>query len=555
MREKTIRVPMRDGCQLAADLFLPDREAACPAILLRTPYGRENVKQDWLYSHPQRLTEEGYAVLFQDCRGTGDSDGLLKLNGENEHEDGYDTVEWMAQQPWCNGRVGMFGLSYFGFTQLAAASMRPPHLRAVCPFMTVSMEPFGASQMRTTNVFHLVWALSQVIRQPEKHIKDPALRESLLPVLVQSRDRLAQDALYLPMDAHPAALAEIPLLSDYLRLQRGVEDSAFWRTLRCPMDYDHADAAMFFATGWQDVACQSTLDGYRAARRSANAYVRENARLLIGPWNHGGMLPSVIEDQDYGADSSGAAQDVEGMMLRFFDRHLKERQTQPFEGRVRYFITGSNTWREAEDWPPRTDVLELYPAADGALGMRAAPATASYTYRPDHPAPSEYTDGEGRTEAADWRCVSQRPDVLCYRGSPQKVGLTVAGEVVLMLRAITDAADTDFVCRLLDEDETGRQYALTAGLVRARYRHGLFRDDPIRPGEMVEYRLSVGHTAHTFLPGHRVCVQITSSMFPKHNRNLNTGLSNTTTTGFVCAKQQILLGGKDGTRLLLPVEQ
>ncbi|MCR4588128.1 MAG: CocE/NonD family hydrolase, partial [Lachnospiraceae bacterium] len=180
---KNQMIPMRDGVRLATDLYLPEKEGAYPIVLMRTPYNKEGIVKDPLYEEFPRLIANGYGVAVQDCRGTLASEGKMNLNGGNEQEDGYDAVEYLASQPFCDGNVGMFGLSYFGFTQIAAASEKPPHLKAICPFMCCSLHSFGTSPMQTIAPFHLGWAYGQLLEHPEEYFKDPGERERLVPIL------------------------------------------------------------------------------------------------------------------------------------------------------------------------------------------------------------------------------------------------------------------------------------------------------------------------------------------------------------------------------------
>ena len=180
---------MRDGCRLATDVYLPSEEGKWPAVLYRTPYGRNSLETDPLYSRFPELVADGYAVVTQDLRGTGESEGTLGLNGQNEFDDGYDAVEWLAQQPFCDGSVGMFGLSYPGFVQNAAASRRPPHLKAVCPFMCPSQQPFGIRKGHVRHMQHLFWAYAQTLAHPDNYIPDASRRED---VLLQMRENFSR---------------------------------------------------------------------------------------------------------------------------------------------------------------------------------------------------------------------------------------------------------------------------------------------------------------------------------------------------------------------------
>lgn len=546
----------RDGVKLATDLYLPDQAGAYPVILMRTPYDKEGIVREPLYEHYPEFVQAGYVVAIQDCRGTCASEGTMNLNGGNEQEDGYDAVEYLAAQPFCDGNVGMFGLSYFGFTQIAAAAAAPAHLKAICPFMCCSLSSFGTSPMQTVACFHLGWAYGQLLEHAEQYMPDESFRSRMLPILQENQKKLGEYARILPMNQNPAALLEgVPMLRDYLDLVEGVEKKEFWDSIHSPVSYDGIHTAMLCGTGWMDAACNSTIENYMAARRSSDPYTRDNAFLLIGPWTHGGVMPSRIEDVDFGAENSGEAQDVSGIMLRWFNHYLKQKQEGFLPGRVRYFMQGSNDWHTAADWPPPKAVPARFYLASGKRLETSVPESgeASLTYDPADPAPSGITDRENRMAMADWSEISHREDILEFRSDALEEDLFLAGSIRVNLCAATDVPDTDFVCRLTDVAPDGYQRQIAAGYVRARHRNGLFTNDFLTPGETVLYQFGIGHTAYRVPAGHAVGLQVTGSMFPAINRNLNTTEPPALGTAFAVAHDRILFGGEQASCLELPV--
>lgn len=546
----------RDHIRLATDLYMPDQDGRYPVILMRTPYNKNTISDDPLYRHYPDFTEAGYIVAVQDCRGTCASEGNMNLNGGNEHADGFDAVEYLASQPFCDGNVGMFGLSYFGFTQIAAASSAPAHLKAICPFMCSSLASFGTSPMQTIAPFHLGWAYGQLLERIDTYLPDENDRARLLPVLQEHQKNLGEYAKILPMNQNPAALVEgVPMLRDYLDLVEGVEEKAFWDSIHSPIRYDNIHTAMFFGTGWMDGACNSTIDNYIAARRSADPLTRDNARLLIGPWTHGGDLPHQIEDTDFGKDNSGEAQDVSGMMLRWFDHYLKQKDTDCFEGRVRYFMQESNDWHTAADWPPPgASRQSFYLASDGLLSSTVPQSgETSLIYDPMDPAPSGIVDQKKRMLTADWSEISGRNDLLEFHSAPLDCELKIAGSIHVSLYAATDVPDTDFVCRLTDTAPDGCQRQIAAGYVRARHRNGLFTNDFLTPGETVCYQFGIGHAAYRLPAGHRIGIQLTGSLFPAINRNLNTAEPPALGTTWSVAHDRIFFGGDCASCIELPV--
>lgn len=547
----------RDGVRLYTVIFLPDEAGQYPVILLRTPYGCEQAgMRGPLYGHYADLVDAGFAVAYQDVRGTGESEGTLGLSGQREHEDGADAVAWLAAQPWCNGRVGMFGLSYPGFVQTAAASQRPPQLRAVCPFMCPSQNPFGMHSGRTLHMQHLYWAYAQIQEHPDKYIPCPADRPAALEKVRAYARELDRQLMTLPLDRCPAALVDgIPILEDYVRGVQGVEDSAYWQRMHMPIDFSQVHCAAFFATGWFDVSKRFTFEGYLKARESADSLTRDNACLLVGPWTHGDALPSRVEDLDFGPEASGEAQDVRGMHLNWFERHLMDKPVSALPARVRYFMMGENKWHDAADWPPpEAKMLRLYLTGERALAPvpEETPSIVAYEADPMNPNLSDFTDSAGRGITADWAERANDPGVVVFLSEALEKPVAAAGILRATLCAVTDAPDTDFACRLVDVFPDGRQLSLAAGLIRAKYRHGVDAPEPVTPGQTEVYDWQVDSFANVFLPGHRIGLHVASYQYPLHNRNLNTGEAPAGSTRWAVAHQRLLCGGVHASCIELP---
>lgn len=347
----------------------------------------------------------------------------------------------------------------------------------------------------------------------------------------------------------------VALHRDYLDLVEGVEKKEFWDSIHSPVSYDNIHTAMLCGTGWMDGACNSTIDNYMAARRSSDPYTRENAFLLIGPWTHGGVMPSRIEDVDFGADNSGEAQNVSDTMLHWFNRYLKQKQETFLPDRVYYFMQGSNDWHTAADWPPpQARSVKFYLAGGGKLEAAASAAgEVPMIYDPMDPAPSMIVDRQKRMVMADWSEISGRNDILEFHSDALTEDLLLAGTVRMNLYAATDVPDTDFVCRLTDISPKGYQRQIAAGFVRARHRNGLFTNDFLTPGETILYRFAVGHTAYRIPAGHSVGIQLTGSMFPGINRNLNTVAPPSLGSEFAVAHDRVFYGGEKASYLELPV--
>ena len=523
------KCPMRDGVLLNFDLYQPDDDAAHPVVLMRTPYTKEAVQNEGIYTNFSRYTDHGISVMIMECRGTGLSEGLFKVNAESEYQDGYDSVEWIASQPWCDGHVGMFGLSYFGFTQLAAASRAPKGLDAICPFMTQAMAPFGSQITQTYNYGHICWIYGQLLGHMERFLPDEKVRAEKEPILRAHAEKLNQYAMHLPADQNPAALVEgVPLLKDYLDLIRGVEDRAFWASIEHPTDFSRAHTAMFHCTGWFDVCLDTTIHNWTAVQQQADAYTRENARLLIGPWSHGGRFHAVHGRFNYGSANDGCGQDVNGRMLDWFKRYLAGDETAAKDWPVvRYYVLNADKWLEDSAWPPAAaKETPYYLHSEGRLStaMPDAETPDTFTYDPADPCPGYAPQQEGRQEQIpDYAPVSARDDVLTYETPVLEQDLTIAGIMKMRLFAATTAKDTDFACRVLDVYPDGFEYSLNAGLVRGKWRKGFFVYDPVTPGKAEAYEIEIGSIAACLKAGHKLKIQVSSSLFPLYDRNLNTG--------------------------------
>lgn len=545
---------LTDGTGLISDVYLPDEKGTHPVILIRTPYGKNNIFHEQLYANPTFFTQAGYAVVIQDVRGTGESSGTLAATGENEYQDGYDSVEWVAKQPFCNGKVGMCGLSYFGFTQIAAASLRPPSLYAICPFQAQSQAPYGASMMRTLNGFHLHWLYAQAMKEIQRYVPDAIKRQKVLALLRHNQAGLAEELKSRPLcDISAAHVEGAPVLLNYIALVNGLESEAYWNQTHRPTDFSNMHTAMFHLTGWFDMEKDRTIEHYLKAMRECDAYTRLRQKLIIGPWGHGGALSTIFEGYDFGEENSGERQQIRLKMLEWFDWHLKGKAFKDSKC-VRYFIMGKNEWHEDAHWPPENTVQTDWYLGGGARLYENAPeietASARYLYNPDRPYPSQFQDQEGKEIFADCSVLAGRADVLTYETPLIERALTLLGACKLVLYAATDAKDTDFACRLVDVNEKGKETSLLCGLTRAKYRLG-GNASPIVPGEIVEYTIDLGHIAYTVFEGHRLKIHVTSSLYPMHDANPNTGFPlGKSRTAFIA--QQHIYHDKDcPSRLLL----
>jgi putative CocE/NonD family hydrolase len=567
--ERDVEATMRDGTILRANVYRPITEEPLPVLLTRLPYGKDLPLGTALLD-PVKAAASGYLVVVQDTRGR------FRSGGEwtpfiNEFEDGYDTVEWAAGLPGSSGDVAMYGGSYFGETQWQAAVMQPPHLRALFPqitwtnYLNGTFRRGGALEWGAMASWHTIsLLLASVVRSCSG---DTARMRALLPEAVGLIDRLpvtGYDVLPLRDYASdvPELRALIPGLFDTLEQPL---DSARFRQLNLSHRFDQVQVPTYHLGGWNDLFLGETLKNYtEMRRRRAQA---GPTRLLIAPWAHA-LMTSVIGERDYGFASSGVfinyMGDLTDIQLRWFDAVIKGKSSGLLdEDPVLLFVMGENRWRSFADWPvpdAREHLLYLDSAGsanthtgDGRLG-RQVPLPESpadhYDYDPAHPVPT--AGGQHLLHAlyprgpVDQARVEERLDVLCYSTPPLDEDLTVIGPVTVRLHAASSAVDTDFVARLVDVFPDGRAYNLTDGIIRASCREVDFEAPdatsprPIEPGRVYAYDIDLWGTANTFKRGHRIRLEITSSNFPRWDRNLNTGESSVNSTRMSVAHQAIL---------------
>jgi hypothetical protein len=506
---------MRDGAVLRADVYRPDADTPLPALVNRTPYDRSSPLIQLAAIEPERVVEAGLALVCQDVRGRFASDGEF-YTFFDDGRDSFDTVEWAAAQPWCDGSVGMVGRSYAAAVQWLGAAERPPHLQAISPIVTGSdyyhgwIYEGGAFQFGF-NVFWM-WLMSnpREVGKLDQVYRHLPLRTLPVPDLAWAR-------LYAHWLAHST-------------------DDHYWRSLSINRRYEQIEVPALIVGGWYDVFIRGTLENYAGMRaRGGSEAARAGQRLLIGPWAHGstyGPYPEHAFDL-FGQD---ATIDVSALQLRFFAHHLLgEENGLDDEPPVRIFVMGENRWRDEDDWPlARASETRWYLREGGRL-TRDGPADESpdeYVYDPRDPAPT--IGGPTSLPARMMRMNSGpldqsrlegRSDVLAYTSDPLDEPLEVTGSLGLVLYAATSGPDTDFVGKLVDVYPDGSAIILAEGVLRTRFREGFEREVLVEPDRPYEYRIDLGATSNVFLPGHRVRLLVTSSSFPRFDRNPNTGRS------------------------------
>ena len=548
-------VPMRDGTILRADVFRPAGDGRFPVLVYRTPYDKRGAAE--AYDTHLEAVARGYAVVLQDVRGRYASDGLFEPY-RNEGRDGFDTIEWAAAQPWSNGIVGTFGLSYPGAVQWLAALEQPPHLEAMVPAMTYS-SPGNFFYMN--GVFDLSWL--------------PWLYVNIAPDARQRRDlpgirSRAEAAETWPRVADEyrgwLPLAELPYLRDvapyyYEWLEHPPEDS-WWDWAEVRGRYDRVDAAVLNLSGWHDDAygpegAVTNFNGLVAGRRSEPD---KRAHLLLGPWQHGvgATMSRQTGDLDFGPQ---AAIDYDDELLDFFDHYLKGADNR--YGRdepVRYFVMGENRWFEAAQWPPADARLEtlFFSGGEhpGLVTERSEEAAASSTFVADPGDP--VTDPVDAAGPHDYRALAERDDLLTFDSAPFTEPTRVAGTLEAVVFASCDCRDFDLWARVYDVYPDGRAVNLmTPGqdMIRASYREPGAGRQLLQPGRIYELRLPKLLTANLFSPGHRLRVQVSATFVPHFSRNLQTGESEVNASASRPATIRVHHSAGHASRIQLPVVQ
>lgn len=538
---------MRDGVKLVSDVWLPAGPGPFPVILVRTPYLRTNADLRWAKT-ANHFAERGYAYVVQDVRGRGDSEGEFRFFAQ-EAKDGYDTIEALAKEPWSNGRICMMGTSYMGTVQWLAARERPPHLACIAP--TAPAGKFHDEVPSAGGAFMMQWAVSWLNDVSGRISQGPNLAAADMDAIYAHRPLLTMDE---------AAGRRMPLFREFL--QHDTLDD-YWRSsVLAPEDYEKIDIPVMTLAGWFDGDQTGTLL-YWNRLHARSAPVRD-AFLTLGPWTHiqtmlGGA--EKIGEMTFGKES---IVDLDAAHLAFFDRYLKQSTASLDKPKVRVFVTGTNQWRDYEAWPvPHAKETRLFLASggkantsqgDGALVWNRSGEGAGadeYVYDPSNPVP---LDAE-RMFAADRSETQRRQDVLVYTSPPLEKALEVIGPVMVELYAASDAKDTDFTATIEDVGPDGKPLLLgprPVGIIRARYRGGPeARPQLLTPGKPELFRIDLGSIGHSFQPGHRIRIEISSSAYPMYHPNPNTGNPIATDTEWKTARQRILHDAEHPSALVL----
>lgn len=566
---KNVPCQMRDGVTLYADVYRPDREGQFPVLLTRLPYNKDLPFYSHRYLDTNRLVQNGYVVIIQDVRGRYSSEGDF-YPFIHEAEDGFDTVEWAAALPYSNGEVGMFGLSYYGFTQLLAAAEKPPHLKAIAPAMTLanwrknSVESGGKFLVGSAET----WALESVVPDELKRKYGNSNEyKKMMEQMANFYNEIEEWYKFMPINEWPP-LKEMGAANFFFEMLDADSTETDWGRASIEHKYNKIEVPALHIAGWYDNFLHTTIQNYVEMEN----YSHPSQKIIIGAWGHG-VFSNTLGERNFGIHASGEwidkEDDLTGLHIRWFDHWLKEKEEFTKEDApIKLFVMGINEWRNEKEWPlARTKYEPFYFHSEGKANTRYGNGGLSvepplnepadqFLYDPKNPVP---TSGGGTLFAGsqtmgprDQSKIEEREDVLVYTSEPLQKDLEVTGPVKVRLWAKTDAEDTDFTAKLIDVFPDGTAYNLTDGIIRAKYRNGMRQEEKIK-GEILQYNIDLWATSNVFKKGHRIRVEISSSNFPRFDMNLNTGESMITCKEMKVANQTIYHQKEYPSHIILPV--
>jgi putative CocE/NonD family hydrolase len=552
---KDVAVPMRDGVILRADVVLPNATGRFPTLVYRTPYGKQFVLKEG--STSEKAAARGYAVVIQDVRGRYASDGDFSPY-QNEGRDGYDTIEWAARQPWSDGNVGTFGLSYPGAVQWLAAVENPPHLKAMVPAMTFSTPRnfFYSGGVFDGSWLDWIWFNIAPDARRRKNLLGPQTRKEVAALWKQDHQRLQN---FLPLRDLPDLKQVTPFYYEWLSHPPA---DPWWDWAELRNKYDRVHAAVLNFSGWYDEAygpdgATTNFNGLLAARRDEKD---PRTHTMIGPWTHGGQDESKSGERDFG---SAAPIDYDGLILRWMDHYLRNIDNGvDREKPARLFVMGDNAWRDEDSWPlTRTRETFYYLNAEAAAArvgtlnsaLLVPSARASeFLSDPAHPLTDPYTE----YGAHDYRAFAGRDDVLVFDTMPLTTDTEVTGPFRAEIFVSADVRDFDLWVRLLDVAPDGTAFNLMSpglDVLRASYRNGSLKPELLIPGKVYLLNLDRMLTSNVFRAGHRIRVQISAAFSPHFSRNLQTGESEIASSQTRPGHIRIYHDAEHSSRIVLPI--
>ncbi|NGX43518.1 MAG: Cocaine esterase [Chlamydiae bacterium] len=533
--DSDVMIASADGTKLATDIYRPDAEGKFPVIIARTPYDKTSSRH--MYPFLGKIfAGQGYVFVTQDVRGKNNSEGTFTPY-ENEAMDGEATIEWAGKAEWSNGNVALFGFSYLGSCAWLAATKDSPYLKTIIPLFTSQDTYKGWYDRGVPHLKDMLYWVSKYHVRTKNHI---------------SHEEIDKVLTNFPANELDQALTN-KHLKTYQEYIRHPTPDAFWDKLGAEQKLGDLDIPILFYAGWYDRFIESSLEDFSRMRSQTSAPVR----IVIGPWVH----DPTMRAGDIALPNKAKFADQFKVILHWFDMWLKHNISgSTLEYPITYFVMGKNEWHHADQWPPAdVSYKPLYlTSKDRILSpeQEASSHTVEYTYDPTNPTPSIGTKmvyANGWEGAAEQGPLTKRSDVVTFLSEPLKSEMVIAGPTKLILHVASSAVDTDFSAKIADKHPNGKAYFIQSGYMRMRYRDSLKDPKLITPGEIYEIEISIASTGHAFKKGHRIQLQISSSDYPNHSRNLNTATIPEEASSPNTAIQAIHFGGDYESKLLLPV--
>ncbi|MBI5458226.1 CocE/NonD family hydrolase [Methanobacterium sp.] len=597
---------LRDGAKLVSDIWLPQEDGKYPVIMIRTPYGRSAAYMNYT-GMGEYFAKEGYVFMVQDVRGKGDSQGTFNFLFQ-EGQDGYDSIEWAANQSWSNGKVGMMGSSYMGADQWLAAREKPPHLVCIAP--TSATGRYMEEIPSIGGVFYMGWTLPWTLANNGNTTDLNTQNRNWTPIF-NHRPLLTADEVTGTQVPLYRQFLEHPTMDDY------------WKRIQFKdQDFTSINLPTLTTCGWFDTDQPGALFYWNGLKKNSTP---ADQYLIIGPWlTNGTFEPEAQLSQIGDLPVSGAQSDVYATHLAFFDYYLKNstssmvtnssgrnssnissnnsysnvssnnsygnisnstNSTSQFNlPRVTVYITGLSKWINLTSYPPEDmNITPLYlnsrgqantlngngflewnfnssipannsnnSALNSTSSVNSTTVSDNYTYDPANPRPVP-----SGSFAVNSNSTENRSDILVYTTAPLEEPVMIIGPVAVELYAASDAKDTDFVARVLDVYPNGTVINLgpyeSGGSIRARFRQGFDKEVLLEPGKIEKYRIELYDMGHVFLPGHSIRLEVSSSAYPILHPNPNTGNPIATDTQQQVAHQTIYHDSKHPSSVLLPV--
>jgi len=558
--EHSVAMKTRDGVTLRADIYRPAGEGTFPVLLQRTPYNKDSTA-----SFARKAAARGFMFVAQDVRGRYSSEGEW-YTFKHETSDGYDAVEWAAALPHSNGKVGMVSGSYVGATQMLAAIGHPPHLAGICPVVTASNyhENWTYQGGAFEQWFNESWTSGLAQDTYGRQIRESAnavIGDQVLPL-----NNFPVFNINTPQDGAAMTHSLAPYFLDWL--DHPTYDS-YWKPWSIEENYSQIQVPALTIAAWYDIFLGGSLRNYLGMKAEAgNEAARKGQHLVVAIGGHSGW-GRTIGEVDFGPD---APFDENEVILDWYDYLFLGKQNEFANGKpVKIFVMGENKWRDEDSWPlERAKPTKYYlrsagqansSVGDGELSIAAPDKERidQFVYDPANPVPT--VGGPLCCDAAhlapgprDQKEVEARPDVLIYSTPPLESDTEVTGPVTLDLYASSSAVNTDFTAKLVDVWPNGLAQNVTEGILRASYRESTTAEPkPIVPGKVYEYKIDLWATSNVFLKGHRIRLEVSSSNFPRFDRNLNTGKPASSSSTFVKATNTVFHDSAHPSALVLPV--